>query len=1312
MKKIFVIIWIVTLIFPVIAYCATVNILDYDISGVTVEIEIDTLFISPQGDVKGEEESRIRIPGFEEIRYEGYPVLPARRYLFEVTSRKGVGVRVIENNKRVLDGVKPVIFNADDSLSERLVRKSSGPAANTTSDFVTLAGVGDFRKTPIALIDIRPVIFDKENEELLYSSRIVFRLTFPKAQVSGREGVLDMPRDRFIANAEQAKLWRKKSRPFQSAGVYSFEFSLADEWVKIRVEDPGIYEITYSDLYNSGVNPADIDPSDIRLFSNPARINSARPFQQPADIDSGGSFETDYHMSEHAIKFLGNSSDGTFDPGESVIFYGVGVEGWRDYLDPGADRYDTFDNIYETRNVYWMAWSRDFEGIAKRMDSRDVSPSHDGSLETINTYEHRLHIEEDNEYSPVLSNDRWLWKNLASNISGSYTDYFIASDIAESNCKVRTIGLIRTEGGAADCYLNSENVGRLEWKYPFYITDTLVAEAATLNEGENSFKYDKVDDEIEMNIYWYEIFFDRYLITDPSDNFLDFFAPEASAAANFVLRGFPDEERFIFDVSDYTNPVILAGADSSADTISFDDSFSPSSNHYFAVSESSIRKASIEYVRNIPSLRDETSSPAMLVIYNDIFSQSARQFAAYRAEHFPETGSGYVKAVDIEDVYNNFSGGLKDPIAIRNYLKFLYDNYSENGDPVIEYVFLIGKGNYDPKDIMGRGEDFIPYYFDGSMEFDDYLVKLDEGGDLLIDLSIGRLPAIKENNAVGFFNKLLGYESSDNYGSWKNKVVFVADDEISSNSNTDTVHMSHTEGLSRGLSARQDYLDITEIYLHDYPTVNSLKPEATADLMKEWNEGALIVNYIGHGSSVQLADELVMSKNDIYSLNNENRLPLFLGFSCSVGELDHIFTKSLAHELVLAEGKGAIASISAVTYSYSTWNRDLDLYFLDNIFPDSIHLGTQPVGRALLFAKTTEISDEWNNRKYTLIGDPATKLILPELMVEHAIDDVDTLSSGYMYNLKGSVISDGEIYTAFNGTADIVIRDARRQFNALGVEYDHSGSVLFRGTADVSSGEFNSNFVVPLRCHYGIGGEISSYVSSGSSDGAGICDTLVVLKGDSVMENDGPPIIDMYFENNATKVKSGSKLVVEIEDENGIAIIGTDPQNSILLEFDDNGYPIYVTDYFEYNYGSYTSGVVEYFLQSEFERGSHSVIAKVFDNMGVMSSDTLQFEIVEEGLYRISDIFNFPNPFSENTNFVFQLSGGAEINLKVFTVSGVEIWRRELVCSEGYNSISWDGRDKSGNRLANGTYLYVLDAEFDNSLNRSETAEGKVILMR
>jgi hypothetical protein len=195
-------------------------------------------------------------------------------------------------------------------------------------------------------------------------------------------------------------------------------------------------------------------------------------------------------------------------------------------------------------------------------------------------------------------------------------------------------------------------------------------------------------------------------------------------------------------------------------------------------------------------------------------------------------------------------------------------------------------------------------------------------------------------------------------------------------------------------------------------------------------------------------------------------------------------------------------------------------------------------------------------------------------------------------------------------------------------------------------------------------------------------------------------------------VKRGAELIAELSDEDGIAILGADPQSSIYFEFDRSGYPIFVTEYFEYDHGSSTSGTVTYPLHAGFSPGPHSVVMRAFDNLGASSMDTLNFEVVEEGLYTVSDVFNMPNPFSESTNFVFQTSSRAEVRLGVYNLSGVMIWERRMSAEEGFNSIYWDGRDLAGDRVANGTYLYVLEVEFAGSYHRAETVRGKVVVLR
>ena len=125
-----------------------------------------------------------------------------------------------------------------------------------------------------------------------------------------------------------------------------------------------------------------------------------------------------------------------------------------------------------------------------------------------------------------------------------------------------------------------------------------------------------------------------------------------------------------------------------------------------------------------------------------------------------------------------------------------------------------------------------------------------------------------------------------------------------------------------------------------------------------------------------------------------------------------------------------------------------------------------------------------------------------------------------------------------------------------------------------------------------------------------------------------------------------------------------------------------------------------------------AVMRELLRSLRPLADMGFDFEIVEEGLFTVSDVFNMPNPFTESTNFVFQLSGRADVRLRVYNLSGVEIWNASLVAEEGFNSIYWDGRDMVGGEIANGTYIYSLDVTFRDSYNRSETVNGKVVRLR
>jgi hypothetical protein len=554
-------------------------------------------------------------------------------------------------------------------------------------------------------------------------------------------------------------------------------------------------------------------------------------------------------------------------------------------------------------------------------------------------------------------------------------------------------------------------------------------------------------------------------------------------------------------------------------------------------------------------------------------------------------------------------------------------------------------------------------------------------------------------------------------------MVLVADDEYSTYRQDDFEFLISTEELAARSGPFPTPLDIEKVYLHIYPFAGDLKPAARKDLLQKWSDGALIINYNGHGSPLQMADERVMVNSDIYSLTNGMRRPLLLSFSCSVGDLDSPYHRSMAQNMTTYDAGGAIGTIAAAAPTYLYPNDLLNEAIYESIFTSKDSTGTRPLGYALQIAKYAVVSEsgyESNNTKYLFLGDPAMRLAAPSYRVEMETAGIDTMRTGEKYRVDGSVTADGRLLSSFNGTADVIVQEAehniRESFVSGGVpillEYVLPGKDLFRGTVDVAAGRFSVEFVVPRRCHSGPHARIRSYVASPGIDGVGACDTLRIVQAEAPRPDLEPPSVHVYFSGQATKVKAGARLIADISDPDGIAILGTEPQSSIFLEFDGSGFPVYVTDFFTYDHGSYTSGKVDYPLSAGFAPGPHTVMIKAFDNLGLSSSDTLRFEIVEEGLYEVSDVFNLPNPFSKSTNFVFQVTNPAEVRLSVFTVSGIRIWERRTAAFEGFNSIYWDGRDSVGDKIANGTYLYVLEVDFKDSFHRSETVRGKVVLLR
>ena len=1296
------------------------RIVSQDESGVKVEFNIPSPEINGRFEKGGVRYSLVHLSHFALEEKEGMPVLPVKRFVFRIPSSDQPKLELI-NVKEVDLGVTAVpLFERGGGFTTGRVDDAFDIARGAS--FVRLSGTGVMRKQHVCFVDLYPVLFDSSKGIYVYASDVEIMLHF-----NGRGGP-SVESDAFVSDLVVNDLNEAVAASRRENAVNRarepFEFALSNNWVKVSVKEPGVYCITYDDLYNSGIDPSQVDPSTLRLFSN-------APLPQPDSITNGGSFRDDYHM--EPISIMVKSSVGSFMPGDSLIFYALGVNNWSDYIDPSSTKKEYLRHPYSNENVYWLTWGGSFGGVPHRMTDRQLSYSGNYDI-TVDSYTARVHIERDILYDSEHADNRWYWRYLNPGGGTTFIDGVTLSDVKSPNGLLRTIAYgpykFSHLSNSAQFFLNNSNVGSTSWTVSYQYNPGAMkifeGKVSNLVNGTNYFKVVKPEDNA-MYIQWYELFYERML--KASGGRLDFFGPDTAAVAHFELSGFGSDDVLLFDVTDYREPVVLRGFRRSADSLLYNDTLTGSSVHYYAVSRSSLMKPSISY-RSVQSLRDNPVCPDMLIIYNRRFKDAALELKSYREGHLAGVADPVVKAVDIEDVYDNFSGGLKDPVAIRNYLKFLYDHFSLAGSPVLKYVLLVGQGTHDQRDILHRGNDLVPLYMNiyysgekEAVEDEDFFTKLDDGIDHIQDVAIGRLAVLTEHEANAWVDRIIDYEEHPEYGSWKDKIVIVADDEYSSNRDDDFIFMLDAEELSSRSGPFPTCADIKKVYLHAYPFVGGVKPDAKRDLIKEWSDGAVIVNYSGHGSPLQMADERVMTNSDIYSLTNGARRPIYLAFSCSIGNLDSPYQRSMAENMVNFDGGGAIGTICAAAPTYGYPNSVLNSEFYYTLFMSKDSTGTLPIGLALQLAKVKVVSSsgfEQNNAKYILLGDPSMVLAFPGVVTRHQTGGSDTLSTGYKYEVNGAVTMFGDVDEGFNGNADVIVQEAPNNITEnlerdginYTISYSLPGNVLFRGTSDVLHGLFNVSFVVPKRCRTGFGARIRSYVSTDGMDGAGAVDTLVIRESQGVPPNSGPPKINMHFAGMATKVKSGAMLIADIFDDDGIAIIGSEPQNSIFLDFDDSGFPIFITDYFTYDHGSYTKGTIKYPLSSGIEPGRHSVVLKAFDNLGISSTDTLDFEIVSDSLYQVTDVFNFPNPFSKGTNFVFQLSDPADIVLDVYNVSGFLIWHKTMLGLEGFNSIFWDGRDLAGDIIANGTYIYQLDVRFRRSFHREEKVRGKVVFLK
>ena len=1310
-----------------------------------------TIAFSPQKwtletvEIKGEEFTRIDFLGANYEDLIGSPQIPYQIAVVGIPIGTQVSYRIIQSDHEVLTGIKPLpipqLKRVEDwPEKEYIVKKDIYTGTQYfPSKIVKLDDPAFFRDQQIVRIHVAGTQYQPDKNQILKYNQIVLQIEFVGGDFDLQQQPLFSSKieESFykdvLLNYKQASRWRRKS-PKRDQLRKSQNIFSTDAWYKFNIQEEGIYKIDGNFLETNGINLSEIDPSKIRLYNNGGR-------ELPRDITA----PRPVGLIENAI-IVEDGGDGRFDRDDYILFYGVGVEGWE--FDVQTRSYSHYINHYGFDNVYWLTWEGQLDG--KRI-APVTSASPGGTITEV--YQGRIFVEEEIS-NPLRSGLNWFGWQFATDEISRRTSFQLELPNAVSNDTVRiNIQMASLTGGRHQFSItindkingdrNFIGIGAtyLQLKianFSLQAENVLIPGTNTLN-----ISYSPSNKTGQALLDWFEILYTGQLKV--IDDELSFTVFPSSGDQTYRISNFSNSSVQLFDVTDFSEVKQIVDWDFSNGSLTFTDVQNPESpKRYLALNPS--RYKSVEGIERVPIAdlrRPNLGAEYIIMTHEDFYSE------AVRLESLRENGNPdnrlETEVVRISDIYNNFSGGLMDPTAIRDFLKYAY----ENSSPKPAFVLLFGDGDYDYKNIIGKTDkNWIPTFQTDELVTTNTLPELDSrttdswftyvsGNDFDMDMAIGRINAQTLTDAKNIVDKIIAYETRPLRGSWRNTISMVGDDELVTGgrpSAADVVHINQTERIAENFVP--DCFDVEKIYLSEFPKVLSAsvsgvrKPAAQEALIRQINKGALIVNFIGHGNSTQWAHEVVFHQTDNDRIQNQDKLVFFVAATCDWALFDNPQKQSQAEELLLAENRGAIAMLSSARLVFSSSNARFNESYYSNLFSSSGE--TARIGTAFVSARI-QTGNRKNDEKFHIYGDPTLRLAIPKYEAVITSVTPDSIVALSTMEIEGEIRREGKLWSDFNGKTLINTVDSKKFVRNNPEEgaqqtYLLPGNSIFRGTTTVLNGKFSTKFIVPKDISYGGRlARISSYFWNEETDGSGCLDNILVSGSTFNLVDTQGPEIRIYFkdqENFITGdvVDENVTLVVDAADTiSGINIAGEighrltltiDPDEETCLSELNRSLGISnidLTDLFQFNEGDHLRGKVEIPLNfpKEVDVGGriipcgtsaaedrHTLVVKAWDNSNNSSTASVEVRVIHEEGFELMEVMNYPNPFKDKTTFSFFANQDVEIQIKIYTISGQLIRTLEYpFARNGFNMIEWDGRDEEGDSPANGIYLYKLIAK-------------------
>ena len=725
---------------------------------------------------------------------------------------------------------------------------------------------------------------------------------------------------------------------------------------------------------------------------------------------------------------------------------------------------------------------------------------------------------------------------------------------------------------------------------------------------------------------------------------------------------------------------------------------------------------------------------------------------AQRLKELHETSDSLrVTIVPADELYNEFSSGTPDANAYRRYLKMLYDRAETEAD-MPRYLLLFGDCAWDNRMLSSNWRNLSPddfllcYQSDNSVSAtdgfisDDYFCLMDDGeGGLMTvsdtpDVGAGRLPARTEAEAKIYVDKIISYHNNEYAGDWQNVVCFMGDD---GNAN---VHMKEANSAAKVVEQNYPGFNVKRIFWDAYKRTSSTTGNSYPDVEKlirqQMQNGALIMDYCGHGAAYSISHERVLLEND-FATQTSLRLPLWITASCDIMPYDS-HDSNIGETAMLNAKGGCIAFYGTTRTVYTGANEDMNCTFLKNVLGYT-NGRRNTMGDAVRLTKSTvwSASAKYNKLHYALLGDPALVLAAPihQVVIDSingmaVSNDTIKLGAGSVVRVQGHVADT----PAFDGVVSLTVKDVEQTVTGMQniLEYEDASvttpfefqdrpNTLFLGTDSIRGGNFDFSFALPVDVSYSTNtGLIISYALSSDKQivAHGWNSDFSVSQTANVANDGTGPSIYCYLNSssfvNGGNVNTTPYFYSEVSDKDGICSSDYGIGHNLELVIDGEADKTYnLNSYFQYDFGDYRSGSVGFSIPT-LEEGLHSLRFRAWDVLNNSSQAELTFNVVKGLSPQCFNVSCTRNPATTSTTFIVnhdRTGSQVDVTLEVFDASGRKLWQHNEsgVPTDNTYTLDWDLTVDSGSRLHTGVYLYRVIIGNDGGKQTSK-AQKLIIL--